>query len=141
MADVKVGSVQPIAMTLPFSIDRFGNISSTTDQKKIWADRVRSAVGTALTQRVMRPEFGTAIPQLLFDSVDVVREALQSEINLVFANYLSVLSFEELNIEYDDRQNVLSVDIRYRLPDDTEESVTLGVATLNGNQIIREDIA
>ena len=134
-------SSQPIAMTLPFSIDRFGNIATTVDQKKIWSDRVRSAVGTAVTQRVMRPDFGTAIPQLLFDSVDVVRDALESEITLVFANYLPVLGFEELNINYDERQNILSVDIRYRLPDNTEELVTLGVATLNGNEIIREDIA
>ena len=141
MSEITAGSVQPISIAFPFSIDRFGNISTTTDQRKIWADRVRSAVGTALTQRVMRPEFGTAVPQLLFDSVEVVREALEAEINLVFANYLSVLSFEELSIEYDDRQNVLSVDIRYSLPDNTEESVTIGVATLNGNQIIREDIA
>lgn len=141
MANTISTSVQPIAMTLPFSIDRFGNIATTTDQKKIWADRVRSAVGTALTQRVMRADFGTAIPQLLFDSVDVVREALEAEITLVFANYLSVLGFEELDIQYDDRQNVLSVEIKYRLPDNTEELVTLGVATLNGNEIIREDIA
>lgn len=134
-------SIQPIAISLPFSINRFGGITTTTDQKKIWSDRVRSAVGTALTQRVMRPTYGTAIPQLLFDSVDVVRAALESEINSVFANYLPTLIFEESVINYDDRQNILSIDVRYRLPDGEEELVTLGVATLNGNNIIREDIS
>lgn len=134
-------SIQPIAMTLPFSINRFGGISTSSDQKKIWSDRVRSAVGTAITQRVMRPTYGTVIPQLLFDSVDVVSAALESEINKVFATYLPALIFEESIIEYDERQNVLSIDVRYRLPDGEVELVTLGVATLNGNQIIREDLA
>lgn len=134
-------AIQPIAISLPFSINKFGTISSTSDQKIIWADRVRSAVGTALTQRVMRPTYGATIPQLLFDSVDVVRAALESDINSIFATYLPSLIFEESIIDYDDRQNVLSIDIRYRLPDGEEELVTLGVATLNGNQIIREDLA
>lgn len=134
-------SIQPISISLPFSINRFGGITTTTDQKKIWADRVRSSVGTALTQRVMRPTYGTAIPQMLFDSVDVVQAALESEINAVFANYLPSLIFEESIINYDDKQNILSIDVRYRLPDGEEELVTLGVATLNGNAIIREDIA
>lgn len=134
-------SVQPLALSLPFSINRFGGISVTTDPKKIWSDRVRSAVGTALTQRVMRPTYGTAVPQLLFDSVDIVRAALESEINLVFANYLPTLIFEESVINYDERQNVLSIDVRYRLPDGEEELVTLGVATLNGNSIIREELS
>jgi phage baseplate assembly protein W len=140
MLNNSTNSVQPVAISLPFSLNRFGNVSTTSDQKKIWADRVRSAVGTALTQRVMRPTYGTAIPQLMFDSVDVVSAALESEINAVFANYLPALIFEESVIEYDDRQNVLSIDVRYRLPDGEEELVTLGVATLNGNQIIREDL-
>lgn len=141
MLNSSTSSIQPIALSLPFSINRFGNVTTTTDQKKIWADRVRSAVGTALTQRVMRPTYGTAIPQLLFDSVDVVRAALESEINSVFANYLPTLIFEEAIINYDDKQNILSLDVRYRLPDGEEELVTLGVATLNGNDIIREEIS
>lgn len=141
MANNPTGSIQPITISLPFSINRFGNIATTNDQKKIWSDRVRSAVGTALTQRVMRPAYGTAIPQLLFDSVDVVRAALESEINSVFANYLPTLIFEEAVINYDERQNILSLDVRYRLPDGEEELVTLGVATLNGNEIIREELS
>jgi hypothetical protein len=60
---------------------------------------------------------------------------------LVFANYLPTLIFEESVINYDERQNILSIDVRYRLPDGDEELVTLGVATLNGNSIIREELS
>jgi len=140
MASRLPGTIQPLAISMPFTIDRFGGIATTTDQRKIWGDRVRSAVGTAVTQRVMRPTYGTAIPQMLFDSVDAVTAALEAEINTVFANHLSALIFEEANINYDDKQNVISLDVRYRLPDGDEELVTLGVASLNGNQIIREEL-
>lgn len=134
------GTTQPLAIAMPFTIDKFGGIATTTDQRKIWGDRVRAAVGTALTQRVMRPAYGTAIPQMLFDSVDVVTETLEAEINTVFANYLSELVFEETSVRYDDKQNIISLDVRYRLPDGNEELVTLGVASLNGNQIISEEL-
>lgn len=136
-----INSIQPITISLPFSINKFGTVSTTSDQKKIWADRVRSAVGTALTQRVMRPTYGATVPQLLFDSVDVVIAALESDINAIFSTYLPSLTFEESLIDYDNKQNIISIDVRYRLPDGEEELVTLGVATLNGNQIIREDLA
>lgn len=141
MLNKSTNAIQPVAITLPFSISRFGTISSTSDQKIIWADRVRSVVGTAVTQRVMRPTYGTVVPRLLFDSVDVVTAALESDINSAFATYLPSLIFEESILQYDDRQNVLSIDVRYRLPNGEEELVTLGVATLNGNQIIREDLS
>lgn len=140
MASKLPGTIQPLAISMPFTIDKFGGIATTTDQRKIWGDRVRSAVGTALTQRVMRPAYGTAIPQMLFDSVDVVIESLEAEINTVFANYLSELVFEEASVTYDDKQNIISLDVRYRLPDGNEELVTLGVASLNGNQIISEEL-
>lgn len=140
MASKLPGTIQPLAISMPFTIDKFGGIATTTDQRKIWGDRVRSAVGTALTQRVMRPAYGTAIPQMLFDSVDVVTETLEAEINTVFASYLSELVFEETSVRYDDKQNIISLDVRYRLPDGNEELVTLGVASLNGNQIIREEL-
>lgn len=141
MLNKSTNAVQPIAITMPFSINKFGAVSSTSDQKIIWADRVRAVVGTAVTQRVMRPTYGTVVPRLLFDSVDVVTAALESDINSAFATYLPSLIFEESILQYDDRQNILSIDVRYRLPDGEEELVTLGVATLNGNQIIREDLS
>ena len=41
-------------LALPFSVDPYGKISVTSEQSKIWADRVRSVIGTTLRERVMR---------------------------------------------------------------------------------------
>jgi phage baseplate assembly protein W len=46
-------------IALPFSVDPYGKVTVASDQSKIWADRVRSVIGTFLRERVMRPEFGT----------------------------------------------------------------------------------
>jgi phage baseplate assembly protein W len=134
-------SLKPIAISLPFTFDAFGNIATTSSQEKIWADRVRVAVGTVLGERVFLPDYGTTIPQKLFDTPEVVTSAITTDIQAVFAQSLSALSLNEVIIDYDEAQNIISVDILYSLPgEDDLEAVTIGIATLSGNNPITEDL-
>ena len=74
------------AISLPFSIDSYGNVASTKDQSKIWADRVRSVVGTTVGERLMRPDFGTSIPFATFSGRELVAEITRQEL---FASFES----------------------------------------------------
>jgi phage baseplate assembly protein W len=139
---VNPNAPKPVAVSLPFSFDAFGNVAVTTSQEKIWGDRVRVAVGTALGERVFRPDYGTTIPQALFDSPDAVKEVIEQDISSVFAQFLPALSFSEVIVDYDSMQNIIAVEVLYSLPGEDElENVTIGVATLSGNNPITEDIA
>lgn len=131
----------PVGISLPFTIDEFGNVASTTDQKRIWANKVRSAVGTVLRERLFRQDFGTSIPTKLFDSVDAVTEVVTGDITAAFSRYLPSLGFNNATISYDDLENIISIEVSYSLPDDTEQSVVLGIASIDGNNIISEVIA
>lgn len=131
----------PVGISLPFTIDEFGNVASTTDQKRIWANKVRSAVGTVLRERLFRQDFGTSIPTRLFDSVDAVTEIVTGDITAAFSRYLPTLGFNNATISYDDLENIISIEISYSLPDDTEQSVVIGIASIDGNNIISEVIA
>lgn len=128
----------PVGISLPFTIDEFGNVASTTDQKRIWANKVRSVVGTVLKERLFRQDFGTSIPTRLFDSVDAVTEVVTGDIASAFSRYLTSLGFNNAAVNYDDLDNVISIEISYSLPDDTEQSVVLGIASIDGNNIISE---
>ena len=55
-----------IALSLPFSLNSYGGIAVATEQSKIWADRVRSVLGTSRRERLMHPEIGPLIPFAVF---------------------------------------------------------------------------
>ena len=133
-------SITPIAITFPFRIDEFGKVATSTDDKKIAADRVRAVVGTAIGERPFRPDFGTTIPSRVFDSVEIVEELVKNDIGRAFSKYLPTLTLSDVVITYDDRQNIIEVEILYQLPDGVDSSVTLGIASILNNEIIREEL-
>jgi phage baseplate assembly protein W len=133
-------SITPIAISFPFRIDEFGNVATSTDDRRIAADRVRAVVGTSLGERVFRPDFGTTIPSRVFDSVEVVEELIKTDIGRAFSKYLTTLTLSDVLIAYDDRQNIIEVEVLYQLPDNTDGAVTIGIANILNNEIIREEL-
>lgn len=138
MAEIKVGEV---AISLPFVINEFGSIQVATSQEKIWADRVRAAVGTAVGERIMRPDYGTEIPSTALANVESSQELIRSQIELAFVRDLSLLKLNSVEPTYDVSTATLSVEVTYELPNRQTETVTLGFASLSGNFPIIEDVA
>jgi len=121
-----------VAITLPFTIDAYGKVSSTIEQERIWADRVRSVIGTCLRERVMRPNFGTTIPFALFETSDSAIEEITSEVNAAFLNFLPTLSVKEVTANFNESLNVIDVSITYALPNDRLVTTTIGVVVVRG---------
>ena len=120
------------AITLPFTIDPYGKVGSTTDQTKIWADRVLSVIGTMLRERVMRPSFGTVIPYAMFNDVTSAKSEIDSEINSAFTLQLPLLKLISVDTTVDEYTNILSVMITYELPNQTVVETNVGVISLSG---------
>lgn len=131
--------VSQIAISFPFRIDEFGKVATTISEEKIWADRVRSVVGTTIGERVFRADFGTIIASQMFESAEIVEETIRSEISRAFSKYLSSLTLSDVFITFDDRQTLLEVDVQYTLPTGEESSTVIGIASLNTTDPIRED--
>ncbi|CAB4123875.1 baseplate wedge subunit [uncultured Caudovirales phage] len=127
-------------ISLPFSVDAYGNITRSTEQSKIWMDRVHTVVGTAVRERVMRPEFGTKIPLSVFNNADTAQDSIRSEIFNAFGTYLPALTFNGVVIDFDEINDLISVDVTYSLPNNQEMNTTIGVATISGTKIISEEI-
>lgn len=122
-----------IAISLPFSLDSYGKVATTTDQRKIWADKVRSVLGTALRERVVRPEFGTLIPFALFETTESAEVEIQNEVTHAFAMQLSLLGLISTEITLDQYTNVMTVTVTYSLPNEEVVSTSVGLIVLTGS--------
>jgi len=132
--------ISELAISLPFSFSAYGKVGDTTSTEKIWADKVRSAVGTLINERPMRPRFGSKIPYHMFDNIEETSNKLKSEIVGVFNTLLPQLTLINVVISVNDVDNILSASITYSLPNQaTVASTNIGLATLSGNNPINEE--
>lgn len=129
-----------MAISLPLSINSFGSFATTTDQAQIYADRVRTVISTAIGERIMRPEFGNAIPNRVYNSVRSMRESVDTLITEAFSSHLPNLELVSVDILTPQSANIFKVEVTYLLPDKTETSVIAGIATLSGDEPIEEVI-
>lgn len=120
-------------LALPFSIDPYGKVTITTDQSKIWADRVRSVMGTFLRERVMRPEFGTDIPYSVFNTQEAAQQEISIETTQAFNQHLPLLQLDSVSSSFDSYTGVINVTITYKLPNDVVVDTTIGLLTVRGN--------
>jgi len=120
------------AIALPFSIDSYGKVNSTLDQSKIWADRVRSVLGTTVRERVIRPTFGTLIPFALFNTETGAIAQVDAEVHKAFAQQLNLLNLQKVNVTVDQYTNVLTVEAVYGLPNNEVVSTVVGLVLVDG---------
>jgi len=124
-----------IALTLPFSIDPYGSVSTTTEQSKIWADRVRFVIGTNLRERILDPEFGTLIPSAFMQTVDDSNSMIETEVERAFQSQLELLTFDKVELSFDEYTGTTSVSIIYGLPNGEITNTVVAVTYVSGNNI------
>lgn len=128
-----------VAISLPFSIDPYGKITQTTEQTKIWADKVRSVIGTGLRERVMRPTFGTDIPSLVFENQEEADGRIQELVASSFNSQLPRLELQGVSNTYDSYSGTLNVEVTYALPNEEVVTTTIGLIVVSGNLVPYEE--
>jgi phage baseplate assembly protein W len=136
-----INKVSEYAISLPFQIDDFGNIATATSQSKIWAGRVRSVIGTAVGERVMRADYGTKIPVNFFENADVVSKVIEEEVNQAFFNSLPELELEETIVVIDELLGTVNAEIKYFLPSKEQTAITIGIAQISPNEPLEEELS
>jgi len=119
------------AINLPFSFDDYGNISKTSDQSEIWTARVKSAVGTAVGERVMRAGYGTRITELFFDTQDALSEGIKKEVQSVFDSYLPLLTLNSVEALYNELSGEMEATISFSLPNETVVDTSVSIVIIN----------
>jgi len=112
------------AISLPFRLDSFGNIATSTELPKILGDRVKTVVSTALEERVMRPSFGCSLPNNLFEiSLDAPGFA-DGQIQAAFTEWLPEVLFVATELTQSDA-GTLALNVVYRIPRYEQVSPTM----------------
>jgi phage baseplate assembly protein W len=120
------------AISLPFSFDSSGALSYTTDEKKIWQDRVVLVVMTRLTERVMRPTFGSTTGDSVFESESTAESAIQQAIAAGFAQWLKPLTLTQVTVTTDPADGYLLATVQYKYEKEkNEQSVKIKTAILS----------
>lgn len=125
-----------LAVSLPFSVNAYGRIGTTTEKSKIWQDRVRSAIGTYIGERVMRPDFGSDVVDNVFESAEEAVSTIQTNIREAFASNLPTLTLSDVVVNYDENTGILDAEVIYSLPDakiEDVQSTTIGIVRIGSN--------
>lgn len=120
------------AISLPFRLDARGNVVKTSDPTKLWADRVRSAVGTLKGERLFQSNYGSDVPHHTMDPIRTIEELVYQDISQVFTLQLPTLSLKDVVTTADPETGSLEVEILYALPTEETVKTQIGFASLSG---------
>ena len=102
------------AITLPFSFDSNGGVSSTEDMKKIIQDRVVLVLMTYASERVMRPTYGTLVRGSSFENQAEAINMINREIDTGFNTWLPYLTLLTVNASIDPADEHLNIEVTYK---------------------------
>lgn len=79
----------------------------------------------------MRPDFGSDLHKIVFETEDVALEIANSTIKAAFSKWLPELSLLEIAPKYDKLTGVFAFTINYALPSGEPDSTTVNTAIFN----------
>jgi len=129
--------VASTSINYPFTLDPLGRIVSTSDDNKIYLDKIMTLLSTMVGQRPMNPAYGTDLLRALYESGEDYDLALREAIDRAMATFLPAVSLQEVTIKEPDSSGVSMVSISFSFPDGSTNEVSLNSSYLNsdGTQI------
>ena len=120
------------AISLPFRVDGYGRIATTSDVYKVYADRVRSLICTRIGERVMQPRYGSDITRELQDMMTQAPDLIDVQLQTAFLQWLPDLTYVSVDVTYEDEEaGEIRLDVTYEVPDlavDQQQSITVPIA-------------
>jgi phage baseplate assembly protein W len=119
------------AISFPFTLDPFGKTASTTDQRKIYQDRVLTLLSTAVGERPMRPTYGTNIATAMFENQGNVEKAINDAVRSAISKWIPELTVNNIFLKGFLDTGAVTVELNVSLPDFVEDNITVVTTTLN----------
>ena len=119
------------AISFPYTLDIFGKTTSTTNQAKIYQDRVLTLLSTAIGERPMRPTYGTDIGTAMFENQGNVKESINEAIRSAIATWIPEIRVQKIDFIGFLDEGQVSVAVTVILPDFVSLEVQILSTTLN----------
>jgi hypothetical protein len=130
----------------PFSFSKsadgayIASVGATSDFKKIWQHRVLLVLATRPGERVMRPDFGSNLYRVLFESEVSAGEIANEAIAEAFVKWLPDLELRQVTPSFSPSTGLLTVNIIYGLPNGEPDSVTINTGVFNRSGDLIQEI-
>ena len=105
----------------PVRTDRAGRIALVSGEREV-EESLRLVLGTAFGERPMRPEFGCAIHDLIFDPADTSLAGLIAyEVRASLIRWEPRIDVDDVDVTFDrDHSTLAYIDVHYRLRDSND---------------------
>jgi phage baseplate assembly protein W len=105
----------PAQIKIPFAIDANGEISTITDQRAIDRQNVITLLGTQPGERCMRPDYGVATRDVLFDPDDpMLAGVLTQSISNAMRTYEPELDLKRVDADPSQDDGVVEIEVQYQ---------------------------
>jgi phage baseplate assembly protein W len=134
------------AIALPFKFTESGGVNTTVDERKLWSDRVLSAIFTRPSERVMRYAYGSGATGLVFEPEEWAIKEAELTVASAFSQWLpslkllSVTAYMDSSDELAD--NALIISVNYVLPSGEKATTVANVksGTFTRTGVLIEEI-
>jgi len=124
------------SITYPFTLDPFGVVATTSDQTKIYQDRIVTLLSTAKGERPMRPTYGTDIARAMFENQGTVDAAIKTAVMSAMDKWIPEVTIDNILISGVNEDGQVQVVLLVTLPDYSSAEVKVFSATLNPDSTI-----
>lgn len=118
-------------ISMPFGFNEFGQVSTTSDPRKLWRDRILLVLLTKFNEKLMRPAFGSDLGTVLFENSATAAEIAVKTINIAFNQWLGALKLKDVTPLYNYDTGFLEITMLYSLPSGETDTVTINTAVFN----------
>ena len=127
---MSIKDISERAIALPFKITAYGLVSDTSSQDKIWADRVKAAINTRITERLVNVNYGTKISTEIFTEQSLISDLVNSEIRNAFTSNFPLLRIISIDTVFEQETNVTTVELVYELPSGQTSELIVGTTVI-----------
>ena len=120
-----------IAISFPFTFDPFGVVETTSDQTKIYQDRVLTLLSTVKGERPMRPTYGTDVARAMFENQGDAKKAIDQAVRSAINTWIPEVEISAVNVFLADESGKVGVEVNVVLPDFTSTTINVLSTTLN----------
>lgn len=100
----------------PVGVDEDGSIRTATNEETV-EESIRTIIGTARGERVMRPDFGCGIHEHVFDTINAnTRTMIETSVEDALVEFEPRIAVEDVTTSTEDlSEGVLQIEVAYRI--------------------------
>jgi phage baseplate assembly protein W len=131
---ISMSDLMPVAISYPFTLDNYGRVATTTDQHKMYMDRILTLLSTIAGSRVMRPEYGINHSLGAFQAGGNWDAGLREAIYSALSQWLPGVRVGSVTVTKPGQDGISRIEVAVTLPDLSDHTVSVNTSYVTSNE-------